>query len=77
MFDPLRDETLPDGTAALVVGGGFPEVYAAELAANEPLREQVAAVRRADRGRVRRAALPGQELDGQRRCAGCSTRGRG
>ncbi|WP_181796590.1 cobyrinate a,c-diamide synthase [Streptomyces sp. WELS2] len=41
-FDPLRDERLPDGTAGLVVGGGFPEVYAAELSANEPLREAVA-----------------------------------
>ncbi|MEV5737211.1 cobyrinate a,c-diamide synthase [Streptomyces sp. NPDC052292] len=41
-FDPLRDEKLPAGTAGLVVGGGFPEVYAAELSANEPLREAVA-----------------------------------
>ncbi|MDG4824051.1 cobyrinate a,c-diamide synthase [Asanoa sp. WMMD1127] len=40
--DPLRDESLPAGTAALVVGGGFPEVYAAELSANAPLRAAVA-----------------------------------
>ncbi|MGW0915633.1 cobyrinate a,c-diamide synthase [Streptomyces sp. NPDC002784] len=40
-FDPLRDEELPDGTRGLVIGGGFPEVYAAELSANEPLRKAV------------------------------------
>ncbi|MFC8080916.1 cobyrinic acid a,c-diamide synthase, partial [Streptomyces sp. NPDC057307] len=42
VFDPLRDEQLPPGTAGLVIGGGFPEVYAAELGANEPLRKAVA-----------------------------------
>ncbi|MCX4962006.1 cobyrinate a,c-diamide synthase [Streptomyces virginiae] len=42
-FDPLRDEALPPGTAGLVIGGGFPEMYAPELSANEPLRAAVAA----------------------------------
>ncbi|MER6184482.1 cobyrinate a,c-diamide synthase [Streptomyces sp. NPDC001652] len=40
-FDPLRDEQLPDGTRGLVIGGGFPEVYASELSANEPLRKAI------------------------------------
>ncbi|BDD71379.1 hydrogenobyrinate a,c-diamide synthase [Streptomyces coelicolor] len=41
-FDPLRDEELPEGTQGLVIGGGFPEVYASELSANEGLRKSVA-----------------------------------
>ena len=41
-FDPLHDETLPEGTRGLVIGGGFPEVYGPELSANEPLRKAVA-----------------------------------
>jgi cobyrinic acid a,c-diamide synthase len=36
-FDPLREETLPDGTRGLVFGGAFPELYADELSANEQL----------------------------------------
>jgi cobyrinic acid a,c-diamide synthase len=46
-FDPLRDGELPEGTRGLVIGGGFPEVYAAELSANEPLRKAVAELARA------------------------------
>ncbi|MGW6061066.1 cobyrinate a,c-diamide synthase [Streptomyces sp. NPDC055189] len=42
IFDPLHDEELPPGTAGLIIGGGFPEVYAPELSANEPLRKAVA-----------------------------------
>jgi cobyrinic acid a,c-diamide synthase len=42
--DPLHDESLPAGTRALVVGGGFPEVYAEQLSANEPLRIAVASL---------------------------------
>ncbi|MFI9718932.1 cobyrinate a,c-diamide synthase [Streptomyces sp. NPDC052396] len=40
-FDPLHDESLPPGTSGLVIGGGFPEVYAPELSANEPLRTAI------------------------------------
>lgn len=41
-FDPLRDEALPPRTAGVVLGGGFPEVYAAELSANAPMRGAMA-----------------------------------
>jgi cobyrinic acid a,c-diamide synthase len=41
-FDPTSDSKLPAGTDALVVGGGFPELYASELAANVTLRAEVA-----------------------------------
>jgi cobyrinic acid a,c-diamide synthase len=70
-FDPLRDERLPEGTAGLVVGGGFPEVYAAELSANEPLRKAVAEL--AERGAPVAAECAGllylcRELDGKPMC---------
>ena len=45
-FDPALDESLPTGTAGLYLGGGFPEVHAADLSANAALRAEIrAAVR--------------------------------
>ncbi len=41
--DPRTDEALPVGAGGLVIGGGFPEIYAEELSANRPLRIAVAA----------------------------------
>ncbi|MFW0790278.1 cobyrinate a,c-diamide synthase [Gordonia sp. CPCC 205333] len=55
-FDPLHDR-LPDRTAGVVIGGGFPEEHAEALAANEPLRAD-----------LRRHALRGGPLHGE--CAG-------
>lgn len=40
-ISPLADESLPD-IDALYAGGGFPELYAAELAANRGLRADIA-----------------------------------
>ncbi|QOC92037.1 cobyrinate a,c-diamide synthase [Micromonospora craniellae] len=40
--DPLHDPTLPEQTTGLYLGGGFPEVYAAGLTDNAPLRRAVA-----------------------------------
>jgi cobyrinic acid a,c-diamide synthase len=43
-FDPLADEDLPEGTAGLILGGGFPEMHAAGLSDNGRLRDRVAAL---------------------------------
>ncbi|MFE8009487.1 cobyrinate a,c-diamide synthase [Streptomyces sp. NPDC057418] len=71
VFDPLRDEKLPAGTAGLVIGGGFPEVYAPELSANEPLRRAVTELARS--GAPVAAECAGllylaRELDGRPMC---------
>ncbi|MDQ1044393.1 cobyrinic acid a,c-diamide synthase [Streptomyces sp. V4I2] len=71
VFDPLRDEQLPDGTEGLVIGGGFPEVYASELSANERLRKAVGEL--ALSGAPVAAECAGllylcRELDGQPMC---------
>jgi cobyrinic acid a,c-diamide synthase len=46
LFDPLRDESLPPGTAGLVLPGGFPECHVEALSANAALRAEVAALAR-------------------------------
>lgn len=42
-FSPLRDEVLPRGTAGLYLGGGYPELYGAQLAANDAMRKTICA----------------------------------
>jgi cobyrinic acid a,c-diamide synthase len=66
-FDPSADEALPDACDALVVGGGFPEVYASALAANTSLLADVR--RRLDDGMTVWAECGGllwlsQQVDG-------------
>ncbi len=48
-FSPLRDETLPAGTQGIYLCGGFPELYAPQLASNLSLH---AAIRQAAREQI-------------------------
>lgn len=40
-FSPLKDEALPEGVCGLLLGGGYPELYGAELEANRSMRENI------------------------------------
>ena len=40
-FSPLHDAALPEGLDALYLGGGYPELYAAKLAAKSSSRNRV------------------------------------
>ena len=40
-FSPLRDACLPKDIQGIVLGGGYPELYAKELADNKPMREAI------------------------------------
>ncbi|MFI1989797.1 cobyrinate a,c-diamide synthase [Actinoplanes sp. NPDC020271] len=71
IVDPLRDESLPPGTRALIVGSGLPEGYAEELSANRRLCAGVSQFARDGWPIVAEGvALPwlGRELDGRAMC---------
>ena len=40
-FSPLNDSSLPDDIDGIFIGGGFPELYAAELMENEDMRNAI------------------------------------
>ncbi|TAJ23370.1 MAG: cobyrinate a,c-diamide synthase [Planctomycetota bacterium] len=40
-FSPLHDTRVPDGARGVLIGGGFPELYAEALASNRPMLESV------------------------------------
>jgi cobyrinic acid a,c-diamide synthase len=78
-FDPIADERLPEGADALVLAGGFPEIFGAELEANARLRADVAAF--AESGRPILAECGGllylgADLDGRGMCGVLPARGR-
>jgi cobyrinic acid a,c-diamide synthase len=69
--DPLRDEALPAGTRALVVGGALPESYAEQLSANRRLCIAVAELARTGRPVIAEGAgllWLARELDGLPMC---------
>jgi cobyrinic acid a,c-diamide synthase len=78
-LDPVADESLPDRVNALYLGGGFPETFAEDLAANRPLR---AAVRRLAAGGAPVVAecggllYLGRSLDGEPMCGVLPSDGR-
>ncbi|MCK4422962.1 MAG: cobyrinate a,c-diamide synthase, partial [Candidatus Omnitrophica bacterium] len=47
-FSPLKSKSLPVGTSGIYIGGGFPEMFARELAANKTLRRDIKAGSRQD-----------------------------
>ena len=49
LFSPLHDKALPDNLDGLYFGGGYPELHAAQLAANREMRTQVLAFSRSGR----------------------------
>jgi len=78
-FDPLTDPGLPAEAGALLLAGGFPEVFCAQLEANRPLRETIAEFAAADRPVL--AECGGllflcRELDGHQMCGVIDTSAR-
>ena len=40
-FSPIEDASLPEGAGGVYLGGGFPEMFAAELSANRPMLDSI------------------------------------
>ncbi|MGA5819415.1 cobyrinate a,c-diamide synthase [Kitasatospora sp. NPDC094028] len=78
-FDPLHASALPEGTAGLVIGGGFPELYVRELSGNAELRSAIGAFAAAGGPVAAECAgllYLGRELDGLPMCGVLDTASR-
>ncbi|MEV7779849.1 cobyrinate a,c-diamide synthase [Kitasatospora sp. NPDC088351] len=78
-FDPLHADALPEGTAGLVIGGGFPELYVRELSGNTTLRGAIAAFAASGAPIAAECAgllYLGRELDGLPMCGVLDTAAR-
>lgn len=40
-FSPLHDEKLPEGISGMILGGGYPELYAEELSENKAMKTEI------------------------------------
>jgi cobyrinic acid a,c-diamide synthase len=40
-FSPLQEQSLPEGIAGVLIGGGFPELFAEQLAGNEGMKDSL------------------------------------
>lgn len=40
-FSPIEDESLPEGTSGIYIGGGYPEVYGESLESNRAIKEAI------------------------------------
>ena len=70
-FSPLADEPVPDGADGLLLGGGYPELYAERLEANEKTKQSVAAAIRGGMPTIAECGgfqYLGKSLDGKRMC---------
>lgn len=70
-FSPLHDSSIPEGTVLIYLPGGYPELFAAELEANESMRNSIrefAAAGGRILGECGGMIYLGEEIDGRKMC---------